>query len=172
MEKQTLFDSVISANNLYNAWKTIQEKKSSGGVDDVSVEDYSKSVSRRLSQLQHLLETEKWLPSLYYNIEVPKVSGEVRVISLSVIEDKIVQAVDRVVLSMLRRREPCQVDADGLLDDETKKKLTSHIMERLNRHEKYRGQSRSLLNIMDLQALELAESISDRKTFKAYSAKW
>lgn len=82
------------------------------------------------------------------------------------------QAVDRVVLSILRRREHCQVDADGLLDDETKKKLTSHIMERLNRHEKYRGQSRSLLNIMDLQALELAESISDRKVFKAYSAKW
>lgn len=27
MEKQTLFDSVISMNNLYNAWNTIQEKK-------------------------------------------------------------------------------------------------------------------------------------------------
>ena len=98
MEKQTLFDSVISMNNLYNAWNTIQEKKSSGGVDDVSVDSYSKSLSKRLSQLHHLLETEKWLPSPYYNIEIQKVSSEVRVISLTVVEDKIVQTAIKQVI--------------------------------------------------------------------------
>ena len=98
MEKQTLFDSVISMNNLYNAWNTIKEKKSSGGVDDVSVDSYSKSLSKRLSQLHHLLETEKWLPSPYYNIEIQKVSSEVRVISLTVVEDKIVQTAIKQVI--------------------------------------------------------------------------
>ena len=82
------------------------------------------------------------------------------------------QAVDRMVISMLRRKEHCQVNADGLLDDETKKRLTAHIMERLYRHEKYRGQSRSFLDIIDLQASELAESISVGTLFKGYSAKW
>ena len=82
------------------------------------------------------------------------------------------QVVDRVVISMLRRKEHCRVNDDGLLEDETKKKLTAHIMERLNRHEMYRGQSRSFLDIIDLQAMELSESIADGKPFKTYSAKW
>ena len=82
------------------------------------------------------------------------------------------QAVDRVVISMIRRREQCSVNSEGLLDEETKKRLTAHIMERLNRHELYRGQSRSFLDIIDIQASELAVSIVERKHFRAYSAKW
>jgi len=82
------------------------------------------------------------------------------------------QAVDRTVISMIRRKEHCKVNADGLLDDDTKKKLTSHIMERLNRYESYRGESRTLNTIIDLQASDLAESIESGKLFRAYSAKW
>lgn len=82
------------------------------------------------------------------------------------------QAVDRVVISMLRRREHCNICEDGLLDEETKKKLSFNIMERLNRYEIYRGESRKFLDIMDIQAIELAKSVSDDVTFKAYSAKW
>lgn len=78
------------------------KKKNSGGVDDVSIDSYSRTLSRRLSQLHHLLETEKWLPSPYYNIEVQKVSGEVRVVSLAVVEDKIVQtAIKQVIKPIL-----------------------------------------------------------------------
>ena len=82
------------------------------------------------------------------------------------------QAVDRMVIGMLRRREHSRVNADGMLDDETKKKLTAHIMERLNRYELYRGQSRSFLDIIDKQAAELATSIAEGTVFRAYSAKW
>lgn len=82
------------------------------------------------------------------------------------------QAVDKPVISMLRRRESCHVNQDGLLDDDTRKRLTGHIMERLNRHETYRGESRTLVEIINLQASELAESIAAGKTYRAYLAKW
>ena len=82
------------------------------------------------------------------------------------------QVVDKSVISMLRRRENCRVNQDGMLDEQTKKNLTAHILEHLNRHELYRGEKHTLIEIIDLQTSELAESIVSGKTYRGYLAKW
>ncbi len=83
------------------------------------------------------------------------------------------QAVDRVVISMLQKKEKMALNSNGLLDDDTRSKLISNIYERLHRYEKYRGESRRFSDIINLQAFDLANFIrAESKTFKPYIAKW
>ncbi len=82
------------------------------------------------------------------------------------------QVVDRIVVSMLQRKIKCQVTKDGMLDDKTRNALAQNIMSRFYRYETYRGESRRLCDIIDIQANDLACSIETGSKFKPYLAKW
>ena len=49
---------------------------------------------------------------------------------------------------------------------------TRRILDRMNRYEKYRGESRTLSDIIDLQVADFARYIKDGSTFRPYIAKW
>lgn len=82
------------------------------------------------------------------------------------------QAVDRIVISMLQRKMRCCVTKDGMLDDDTKRDLAQNVMTRLYRYEIYRGESRRLCDIIDIQAAALANSVMSGAKFRPYVAKW
>lgn len=81
------------------------------------------------------------------------------------------QAVDRVVLSLVQKKEPVDVEG-GLLTDEGKKLLVRNITERLQKREKYRGEEMSLEQIIYRQAREMADYITDGTRYLPYKAKW
>lgn len=81
------------------------------------------------------------------------------------------QAVDRVVISLIQKKETLGVK-NGKLDDSTKKKLTASVLERLNRKERYRGEMRSFVEIIDAQFRELIATMSTGNAFRPYLAKW
>ncbi|MDR2915332.1 MAG: CRISPR-associated endonuclease Cas1 [Tannerella sp.] len=82
------------------------------------------------------------------------------------------QAVDRIVIGLIQKKEPLKLEK-GLLDEDTKRRLIQNILERLNRYEKFRGEEMKFSKIIKLQAKEVAEFIMDRKaSFKPYLAKW
>lgn len=82
------------------------------------------------------------------------------------------QVVDRIVIGIIQRGEKCSVDSEGQLDDTTKKRLTEEVFKRLYRYEMYRGESRTLSDIIDLQATALVRSFTDDCAFRPYIAKW
>lgn len=81
------------------------------------------------------------------------------------------QAVDRVVISLIQKKEPVKLHA-GLLDKETKRLLVQNITERINRYEKYRNKEHRLCDIIYSQIKEIAEYIENGTKFKPYIAKW
>lgn len=81
------------------------------------------------------------------------------------------QAVDRIVISLIQKKEPLKLH-DGFLDKETKKLLVQNIAERINRYEKYRDKDCRLCDIMNYQIREIAEYIENGTKFKPYIAKW
>ena len=81
------------------------------------------------------------------------------------------QAVERVVISLIQKKEPLKI-TDGKLGDETRKLLVRNILERLNRYEKYRGVEMRLADIINAQALEIANFIDKGATYRPYVAKW
>lgn len=91
MDKNSSFEPIISVENLRLAWNIVSAKQPAGGVDDVDIKGYARSLTKHLDHLHKSLAEGVWMPSPYLNIEIPKKDGDKRTISLSVIEDKIVQ---------------------------------------------------------------------------------
>lgn len=82
------------------------------------------------------------------------------------------QAVDRIVISMIQKKEKLALK-DGWLDDETKKKLSLNILERLHRMELYRSEHIRFADIIKQQAKDFARYINDENVhFKPYIGKW
>lgn len=81
------------------------------------------------------------------------------------------QCVDRIVIALIQKKEELKL-LGGKLDEPTKVKLAKHIAERFNRREKYRGESRRFMEIIDLQFGELCDSIAEGVAFRPYLAKW
>ena len=81
------------------------------------------------------------------------------------------QAVDRVVITLIQKKETLGI-SNGKLDDSTKKKLTASVLERLNRRERYRGEMRRFVEIIDAQFRELIVAMSTGNAFRTYLAKW
>ncbi|MDR3272194.1 MAG: CRISPR-associated endonuclease Cas1, partial [Flavobacteriaceae bacterium] len=82
------------------------------------------------------------------------------------------QAVDRVIISLVQKSEPLDMDKN-LLNKDTRDLLVKNILERLNRHEKYRSEEIRFVDIIKRQTREIASFISGKsKTFKPYIAKW
>lgn len=82
------------------------------------------------------------------------------------------QAVDRVVISLIQKGESLKM-RNNLLSEPTKCLLLQHVLERLNRYEKYRGEELSFIEIINRQVYEVSKYIQgESKTFKPYIAKW
>ncbi|MCF0209189.1 MAG: CRISPR-associated endonuclease Cas1, partial [Bacteroidaceae bacterium] len=81
------------------------------------------------------------------------------------------QAVDRIVISLIQKKQKLEVEG-GLLNETTRKKIAAAVLERMNRYEKYRGTEMTFTTIIKQQAKEISEYILSGKTFKPYIAKW
>lgn len=81
------------------------------------------------------------------------------------------QAVDRVVFSLVQKKEPVSVK-NGMLTDSSKALLVQNITERFRKREKYRGEEMSLDRILRVQAMEIADYYRDGIRFRPYKAKW
>lgn len=91
--------------------------------------------------------------------------------SFDVIELFRAQAVDRVVISLIQKKEPIDIK-DGLLTDNSRKLLAKNITERLQKREKYRGEELSLESIIRKQIQDIAEYFVEGKRYLPYKAKW
>lgn len=82
------------------------------------------------------------------------------------------QMVDRVVVSLIQKKISLKMH-DGLLNESTKRTLIRHILERLNRYEKFRGEEMTFSQIILKQSQEIARFIGgESNEFKPYIAKW
>lgn len=81
------------------------------------------------------------------------------------------QAVDRVVVSLIQKRQKLEIEGNQL-SEETRRKVASAVLERMNRYEKYRGTDMTLTAVFRQQTKEIADYISTGKTFRPYIAKW
>ena len=81
------------------------------------------------------------------------------------------QAVDRIIISLIQKKEPLKLN-QGLLDKDTRRLIVQNMAERINRYEKYRGKECKFCDIISLQVKEIAEYIEFGTKYKPYIAKW
>ena len=87
----SLFEKLCNVETLYESWNAIRNKKSSGGIDGITVSRFEEDINEHLTSLSEELKKGAWSPEPYLGIEIPKKNKESRRLGLLSIKDKIVQ---------------------------------------------------------------------------------
>jgi len=85
---------------LLTAWQKIKTKRKQGGIDRVTIEDFTANADRELERLRLDLLTEKYVPEPLKIISIPKTkdSTATRQIGLASVRDKVAQEAVRSVI--------------------------------------------------------------------------
>ncbi|NPA44865.1 MAG: CRISPR-associated endonuclease Cas1 [Chlorobi bacterium] len=89
---------MIDKQLLYVAWQQIRSKKSGGGIDKISVEEFEKNVDKNINRIHLKLNNHTYLPEAYLEISIPKDENEKRTLGLATINDKIVQVAIKLII--------------------------------------------------------------------------
>jgi CRISPR-associated protein Cas1 len=92
---------------------------------------------------------------------------------LDLIEEFRQAVVDRTLLGQVTRGWQITRDADGRLDDDTRKRIVDRVMERLNSSELYEGKRQPLRHILQLQARHIATFVrGERPAYEPFVMGW
>lgn len=134
MSYQTMFQTLCSEKHLLHAWKEIKSKGSAGGIDGQTTEDFEKDLVNNMLNYGYAILYSRVCQALlaaqlnpYDSVIHVRQPGK-PTFSYDFIELFRTQAVDRVVISMLQKREHAETK-DGLLTDETKNLLIKNLTE-------------------------------------------
>lgn len=86
-----IWQKICSFDNLYNSWLEVKRKGKSGGIDNVTIQDFETFLHKNLQSLQTDLSQNKYIPEPYKQIAIPKSNDEKRIIGISAVKDKIIQ---------------------------------------------------------------------------------
>ena len=82
---------IFDFNDIYYSWISVLQKKSSGGIDNISIADFKSNEKRYCTEIVERLKDKKYLPEAYLKIQIKKNKTEKRTLGLATLFDKIVQ---------------------------------------------------------------------------------
>lgn len=93
-------NALCQISRLHLAWNAVKAKRSVGGIDGISVDDFEKDKRKQILQLADELKSGRWKPQPYLEIEVAKTKTpeEIRKLGMTAIRDKIVQHAIKSVI--------------------------------------------------------------------------
>ncbi|WP_236981104.1 group II intron reverse transcriptase/maturase [Membranihabitans maritimus] len=88
----------ISRYLLWNAFKRVRSNKGSGGVDGVSLGEYSKDCQNNLYKLWNQMSSGSYIPPAVKLKEIKKKDGGIRPLCIPTVSDRIAQTVVKIYL--------------------------------------------------------------------------
>lgn len=96
-----LVERVLSPANLHTAWKQVRRNKGAPGVDGVSIEDYPQWAKQHWAAARRALEGGYYMPQPVRRVEIPKLTGGVRLLGVPTVNDRVIQQAIAQVLNPL-----------------------------------------------------------------------
>ncbi|MEW6095079.1 MAG: hypothetical protein AB1567_00940 [bacterium] len=92
--KTSLSEQFLNRENFLSAYKRVVRKGASGGIDNVSIEDFGRQLDRNILKLIYQIKTDHYTPHPVTTIHIPKFNkeNEWRELGLPTVADKIVQS--------------------------------------------------------------------------------
>lgn len=89
----SLYDTFLDDANFLSAFQHVRKKKSRGGIDKVSVDEFAKNLDKNLKQLQNQIAAGEYIPEPVQEVRQPKFNAqrEFRKLGMPVVADKVVQ---------------------------------------------------------------------------------
>jgi group II intron reverse transcriptase/maturase/CRISPR-associated endonuclease Cas1 len=100
----SLYEQVCQKDNLLRAWEHVKEKGSVGGIDGVSLDDFSSRLDENLQRLSDDLTSGAYAPQPYQEVQKAKGNGEFRSLGLMCVRDKVAQQAGRELLEPILER--------------------------------------------------------------------
>src|SRR5690606_12244811 len=117
---------VIDRMEMYDAYRKVQSNRGSGGVDGVSLLDFSTDWKNHLYRLWNRMSSGSYMPPAVKLIEIPKKGGGLRPLGIPTIADRIAQSVVRGLLEP--RLEPLFVkDSYGYRPGKSAKQAVERV---------------------------------------------
>lgn len=88
---ENLLDKIVDYENLKRAFKQVRKNDGSSGVDEMEVEELRQWLGKHLEELRDSLLTETYQVSMVRKVEIPKLTGGVRMLGIPTVKDRLVQ---------------------------------------------------------------------------------
>lgn len=103
MQHQVTKPFTIDKHLIMNAWKRVKENKGSGGIDNVSTDEFERNLGENLYKLWNRMSSGSYFPEAVKLVDIPKSSGGTRPLGIPTVGDRIAQM--SVVLLIENRLE-------------------------------------------------------------------
>jgi RNA-directed DNA polymerase len=102
----SLMDKVFSDRNLFSAYSKVAANGGAAGVDKVTVESFTRDLTRNLEKLVSQLKDGSYRPQAVRRVHIPKPgSKETRPLGIPTVRDRVVQGAVRHVLEPIFERD-------------------------------------------------------------------
>jgi len=102
----SLIDKVDAPANLFASYAKVAANGGAAGVDHVTVEDFTKRLSRNLEKLAAQLKDDEYRPQSVRRVNIPKPgTKETRPLGIPTVRDRVVQGALRHVLEPIFERQ-------------------------------------------------------------------
>lgn len=95
----SLYGQILQDRKIAEAWKQVKANHGSGGIDGVSIEEFTKHEEENLEELLNELKRKEYKPTPVRRVYIPKKNGKKRPLGIPIIKDRIVQQVLYNILS-------------------------------------------------------------------------
>lgn len=89
---------LISKHDVFEAYRKVKANKGSGGVDNVSMEEFELNLKDNLYKIWNRMSSGTYFPPPVKTVEIPKSDGKMRKLGIPTIADRIAQTVVKMVL--------------------------------------------------------------------------
>lgn len=98
---EDLMKRVLSPENLHTAWKHVRRNKGAPGVDGITLEAYPQWAKQHWAATRRALEGCYYIPQPVRRVEIPKLTGGVRLLGVPTVNDRVIQQAIAQVLTPL-----------------------------------------------------------------------
>ena len=91
LKYHSLYGQLLRDRVLMNAWKKVKANRGSGGIDGVTIKEYTKKEQENILKLLEKLKAKEYKPTPVRRVYIPKKDGKKRPLGIPTLEDRIVQ---------------------------------------------------------------------------------
>lgn len=96
--ENNLLDTILSTNNLNEAYKRVHKNKGACGVDKMETSDLKDHLKEHGQEIKDQIRQRKYKPQPVLRVEIPKPDGGVRLLGIPTVTDRFIQqAISQVI---------------------------------------------------------------------------
>ena len=96
-----LLEQILASENLQAAWKHVKQNKGSAGIDGITLDDYLPWATAHWQNIRRGLLEGNYCPLPVRRVEIPKPNGDVRLLGIPSVNDRVIQQAITQILQPL-----------------------------------------------------------------------